>query len=136
MTAAALARDPSQSDRSVAKALGVSPTTVGTERANVQSGHKPDRKEASGRKARGEWSALFDDGKVPLSIRSAQRLMAIAEHPTLSKATHVSLLPSSWGTLYELSKLPESVLEAALDDVSAHRKFAADCGAVLSIEGA
>lgn len=35
----------------------------------------------------------------------AQRLMQIASNPALANATHVSLLPPSWGTLYELSRL-------------------------------
>jgi hypothetical protein len=44
------------SDRAIAKAARVSPTTVGKARAkaNVQSGHKTERVEASGRKARGQ----------------------------------------------------------------------------------
>ena len=45
------------------------------------------------------------------STRTAQRLMAIAEHPSLSNPTHVSDLPASWGTLYELSKIDGCTVE-------------------------
>ena len=50
----ALQRDPAQSDNSIAKKVGVSPTTVGKARAesNFHGGNKP-RKEANGRAAIG-----------------------------------------------------------------------------------
>jgi hypothetical protein len=70
----------------------------------------------------GMWERLFAGHPaavlrpVPFSIRTAQRLMAIAEHPVLAQATHVSCLPPSWGTLYELTKVSEPVLERALRD--------------------
>jgi hypothetical protein len=51
-----------------------------------------------------------------LTPRSAQRFMAIASNPVLSNATHVSHLPASWGTLYELAKTPAAALEAELED--------------------
>jgi hypothetical protein len=50
--AALLKEHPEKTDRQIAKETGASPTTVGTARANVQSGHKP-RQEVSGRTARG-----------------------------------------------------------------------------------
>jgi hypothetical protein len=39
-------------------------------------------------------------------------LMAIADNPVLSKANHGSVLPPSWRTLYELTKLPAPKLVA------------------------
>jgi hypothetical protein len=47
---------------------------------------------------------------------TAQRLMKIAEHPVLSKAAHAQLLPPSWYTLYELTKVPDDILEAKIKD--------------------
>jgi len=44
--------------------------------------------------------------------------MNIALDDRLSKATHVSLLPPHWGTLYELTKLPDDVFAAKLADGS------------------
>jgi hypothetical protein len=49
--------------------------------------------------------------------------MAVATDRTLSKATHVSLsplLPPSWGTLYELTKVEPPTLAAALTDGRIH----------------
>lgn len=63
----------------------------------------------------GEWTEWVDQ-KLPFGIRSAQMYMAIAADERL-KAKHVSCLPSSWGTLYELTKLDDDeweVLEASL----------------------
>jgi hypothetical protein len=42
--------------------------------------------------------------------------MKIAKHPVLSNAAHAPFLPSSWSTLYELTKLPTKKLEAKLED--------------------
>ncbi len=55
--------------------------------------------------------------RLKISSRTAERLVAIASDAVL-KATHVShpeRLPRSWGTLYEMSKLPEHRLQQALD---------------------
>jgi hypothetical protein len=59
---------------------------------------------------------VFNAMWLPFGRRTAQRLMAIAGHPILSNATHVSRLPPSWGTLYELTKLREEVLLAKIED--------------------
>src|SRR5260221_9439189 len=48
--------------------------------------------------------------KRHFDIRTAQCLMKITRHPVLSNANHGSLLPPSWRTLYELTKLPDDVL--------------------------
>jgi len=62
----------------------------------------------------GEFGAMCES-KLPFSDRTAQRLMAIAEDPRLSNPTHVSYLPSSWGTLYELTKLDDEQWGLALE---------------------
>jgi hypothetical protein len=51
---------------------------------------------------------------VPFAERSAQRLMVVASHPVLSNPTHVSDLPQSWGTLYELTKLEDEQIIAGI----------------------
>jgi ParB-like chromosome segregation protein Spo0J len=45
--------NPNMTDRQIAKRAKVSPSTVGSVRANVQVGHNTERTEASGRRARG-----------------------------------------------------------------------------------
>jgi hypothetical protein len=68
----------------------------------------------------GEFERLFKDHPdcvehpIQFGIRTGQRLIAIAEHPVLSNTTHVSLLPSSWGTLYQLTKVGDTQLIEAL----------------------
>lgn len=61
--------------------------------------------------------------KLPFNESTAQRLMKIAEHAVLSKAAHVQLLPPSWGTLYELTKVPEPKLIAAINDGTVNPKM-------------
>jgi hypothetical protein len=63
---------------------------------------------------------VFAAMKLPFGQRTAQRLMAIAQHPVLSDATHVSRLPPSWGTLYELTKLPCIILRTKVEDGTIH----------------
>ena len=51
---------------------------------------------------------------VPFSERTAERLIAVASNPVISDPTHVSDLPQSWGTLYELTKLDDETLIAGI----------------------
>jgi hypothetical protein len=51
---------------------------------------------------------------VPFSERTAERLVAIAGNVVLSNPTHVSDLPASWGTLYELTKLDDEQIIAGM----------------------
>ena len=65
----------------------------------------------------GQWLDMVR-AELPFAERTAQRLMAIASNPVIANAAHVSLLPASWGTLYELTKLPSVELEAKINDGS------------------
>ena len=65
----------------------------------------------------GQWLEMVR-AELPFAERTAQRLMAIASNPVIANAAHVSLLPASWGTLYELTKLPRVELEAKISDGS------------------
>jgi hypothetical protein len=78
--------------------------------------------EAKGALPHGSFMAMIGT-ELPFSSRTAQRLMQIAEHPVLSDATHVSHLPASWGTLYELAQLPPQLLEQHIDDGVVHLKM-------------
>jgi hypothetical protein len=55
---------------------------------------------------RREFIAMVEDD-LPFGMRTAERLMAIAADARLRRPTHVSLLPPSWGTLYQLSTLTD-----------------------------
>jgi hypothetical protein len=63
----------------------------------------------------GEFTAMIETD-LPFAPNTAQRLMAIATHPVLSNTAHGPLLPPSWRTLYELTKLPEQILEEKIAD--------------------
>jgi Protein of unknown function (DUF3102) len=65
----------------------------------------------------GQWLEMVG-AELPFAERTAQRLMAIASNPVMANAAHASLLPPSWMTLYELTKVPHSQLEAKLSDGS------------------
>ncbi|HEY1277142.1 MAG TPA: hypothetical protein VGF25_19710, partial [Thermoleophilaceae bacterium] len=70
----------------------------------------------------GGWERMFaghpEAVKEPLvfSVSTARRLVLVAEHKILSNRAHAHALPPSWFTLYELTKLDDAILEAALAD--------------------
>jgi hypothetical protein len=61
---------------------------------------------AKGRLQHGDFTDLVKH-LTPLSVSTAQRLMKVSDSPLLANPAHVQHLPSSWGTLYELTKLKE-----------------------------
>jgi hypothetical protein len=54
--------------------------------------------------------------RLPFTPRTAQMLMEIARHPITSNPKHVSLLPASWGTLYQITRLPLRLVEECIED--------------------
>jgi hypothetical protein len=64
---------------------------------------------------RGEFLRMVAS-ELPFGKRTAQRLMKVAADPRLTNATHVSLLPPSWGTLHELTRLDDAEFNALLAD--------------------
>jgi N6-adenosine-specific RNA methylase IME4 len=54
--------------------------------------------------------------ELPFDARTAQMLMAIAADPRLQNPHHGSLLPPSWRTLYELTRLDDATLDARIAD--------------------
>jgi hypothetical protein len=74
----------------------------------------------------GEWEQLFQgnpqavSNPIPISVNTAQRLMAIARHPILSNPAHSQRLPRSWTTLYELTKVDAATLRESLGNGRIH----------------
>lgn len=68
----------------------------------------------------GSWDATI---RRHCSQQTAHKLMAIAQHSILSNHAHVRDLPPSWGTIYELTKLPNEILITKLKDGSIHPKL-------------
>ena len=52
--------------------------------------------------------------ELPFGPRTAQCLMAVAADARLRKANHGSLLPPSWRTLYEISKMTDEEFTVAV----------------------
>jgi len=69
--------------------------------------------EAKAELKHGEWQQLVME-HLPFSIRTAQKMMSIANHPTLKHADP-SLLPTSTEKLYELSRMSEEKAEGWLE---------------------
>jgi len=66
----------------------------------------------------GEKATLWE--RLPFGERTGQRLVAIGLHPHISNPTHVSVLPPSWGTLYELTKLTDEQWERGVSEGLIH----------------
>jgi hypothetical protein len=73
--------------------------------------------EAKAKIEHGEFEDMID-AQLPFGPRAARMLMAIAANPVLSDRNHGSVLPPSWRTLYELSRLDGQVLLARIEDHS------------------
>ena len=54
--------------------------------------------------------------KLPFTPRTAEMFMQIAMHPVISNPKHVSLLPPSWGTLYQITRLPLQLVRECIED--------------------
>jgi len=67
----------------------------------------------------GTWQWMFSPDnpeRLPFGDRTAQRLMQTVKNPVLTNPTHGSVLPPSWRTIHELSKVPEPELVRAFED--------------------
>lgn len=62
----------------------------------------------------GSWGEIVE--KLPFSWRTADYLMAIAEHPVLSDSQFIANLPPSWGTLADLCALPDNAIKEMIAD--------------------
>ena len=60
---------------------------------------------------------------LPFGARTTQMLMKIADDPRLANTNHGSLLPPSWRTLYELTKLTDEQFEAKLSTGGIHSEM-------------
>jgi hypothetical protein len=63
---------------------------------------------------------IFGALKLPFCLRVSQMLCRIAAHPIIANANHGSSLPACWRTLYELTKVDDDILVAALADGRIH----------------
>jgi hypothetical protein len=71
-------------------------------------------KENKGVIPHGKWASFV--ASIPLNMNIAKRLMVVARHPILSNRATLRDLPASCEILWELSKLPDDVIEAKIAD--------------------
>ena len=57
---------------------------------------------------------------LPFGPRAARMLMAVGNSPCITNRKHASVLPPSWMTLYELTKLSDDVFQARIADGTIH----------------
>ena len=62
----------------------------------------------------GDWKKMFDSKKILFSLRTAERLMRVADNSVLASATNSTLLPVSLDTLCILARLDKEVVQDAL----------------------
>lgn len=74
-----------------------------------------EAKEGPKKPPHGEFQAMVGSD-LPFGPRSARMFMAIARDGRLTKRKHVSVLPPSWGTLYQISRLDDPTFEKAIDE--------------------
>jgi hypothetical protein len=70
----------------------------------------------------GDFEAMIRND-LQFSPQTARKIMSIAAHPVISNRAHVRDFPSSWGTLYELTKVPEQKLLAKISDGTINPKM-------------
>src|ERR1700730_8168617 len=63
----------------------------------------------------GEFESMIQQ-QLPFKPSTARRLMAIARDCRISNRAHAHVLPPSWATLYELTKLDDDEFEARISD--------------------
>ena len=76
-------------------------------------------KEAKTALPHGAFTAMIEND-LPFGARTVQMLMKIADDPRITDPNHGSLLPASWRTLYELTKLTDEQFEARLSTGGIH----------------
>lgn len=67
----------------------------------------------------GEFGKMIE-GDLPFSRKTSFKLMAIATDKRLTNDSHVSHLPPSWGTLYELTMLSDDDFDERIANGSIH----------------
>ena len=62
----------------------------------------------------GQWTAMFESGRIRISMRQATMLMRVAEHRVLSNRHHLADLPNRLTVLDELAGGSAEVIEAGI----------------------
>jgi N6-adenosine-specific RNA methylase IME4 len=79
-----------------------------------------EAKEGPDKLPHGEFQKMVRED-LEFTPRTAQRFMKIANDKRLTKATHVSRLPPTWGTLYLISRLDDPTFDRLIEDGTIRR---------------
>ena len=71
--------------------------------------------EAKAQLVHGEWLGMIEED-LPFKPSTAQRVMKVGRDQRLVKAAHAQLVPSSWYSLYELTKLDDVNFKRLIKD--------------------
>ena len=71
----------------------------------------------------GQWSSLFEAGKLKFGLRTAEMLMAVARHVSLRNSKNFSSLPNGWSVLHTLSRLRAEVVEEGIANGRIHSEM-------------
>lgn len=63
----------------------------------------------------GQWEAMFESGKLKFSLRTAQKLMQVAQNQVLTKAKNSSFLPPCLEVLTILGRLDAGIVEEGIN---------------------
>lgn len=70
----------------------------------------------------GEWTVLVNE-ELPFDKKTAERHIKISLNENVRNGAHAPHLPSSWMTLYELTKLTTEQFDAAVESGAIHPKM-------------
>jgi N6-adenosine-specific RNA methylase IME4 len=74
-----------------------------------------EAKEGPDKLPHGEFQKMVQE-ELEFSPGTARKFMSIARDKRLAKRSHVNVLPPSWGTLYQLTRLDDPTFARLLDD--------------------
>jgi len=70
----------------------------------------------------GEFGAMCET-ELAFGARTARRLMSIVKDPRLADRAHAHVLPNSWMTIYELTKVDDDTFAQAIEDGTINPKM-------------
>jgi hypothetical protein len=97
----------------------------------ISAGHKLIQAKKDLKKHGGSFINLVEV-KLGWNLDTAEKWMAIAGNPVLSDSATLRNLPTSWTTLYALSRLPPKMLEQCIKDGTIHPQLTCKVATVLA----
>jgi hypothetical protein len=71
----------------------------------------------------GQWSKLWQSGRMPFAKRKGEMLVVIGDRLGGIDAQYIARLPASWNVLYELARLPWALVKALIEEGAIHPRL-------------